>query len=118
MRILVVDDYAPFGRSLLLLLKSEHAVVLCAGGREALALLEHDRAFDLILCDLAMHDGSGIDVWRALRSTGDDRKIVFMTGGPTLPEATEFLAAVENTCLEKPFSPEELRQLLRDRSPD
>ena len=92
--------------------------MVCEGGREALALLQDDHAFDLILCDLAMREVSGIDVWRALRKTGDDGKIVFMTGGTTGSEAAEFLASVENPCLEKPFPPEQLRQLLRNHSCD
>jgi CheY-like chemotaxis protein len=114
-RILVVDDYAPFARSLRLLLAAEHEVAVCGGGREALELLEVDRAFDLILCDVAMEGVSGIDVWRQLQQRGDERKLVFMTGGTTLPETAEFLANAGNACLEKPFPTERLRQLLEDR---
>jgi len=38
---------------------------------------------------------------------------VFLTGGAFTPRAREFLGRVGNPCMEKPFLPEELRQLVQ-----
>lgn len=110
MRLLIVDDYVPFALSLQRLLADEHEVQVCHGGREALALIEGERSqdltFDCIFCDLGLQGVSGADVWRALSLRGEQGRIIFMTGGATSPQALEFLAGVENVCLEKPFAPE------------
>ncbi|GAC1544813.1 MAG: hypothetical protein NVS2B9_12060 [Myxococcales bacterium] len=120
MRILIVDDYVPFARSLQLVLAAEHEVQVCHGGSEALGLIETARAegqrYDRILCDLGMEAVSGADVWRALSLHGEQDKLVFMTGGATSAEALDFIAGVGNLCLEKPFAPERLFHLLRDRA--
>jgi hypothetical protein len=39
-------------------------------------------------------------------------KIVFLTGGAFVAQAREFLDNVPNVRLEKPFTPEELRELV------
>lgn len=59
--------------------------------------------------------GSGYDA--ALRALAPDQaeKVVFLTAGAYTPTAQRFLEEVENTCLEKPFDPEELRTFTRNR---
>lgn len=118
MRILIVDNYAPFARSLRLMLSVDHDVSVAGGGAEGLAFLRAGPGFDAILCDLLMPDVTGMDVFRALRAErpGEEARILFMTGGAHTDEARDFLAGVPNPCLEKPFAPERLDELLRERT--
>ena len=115
MRILVVDDYAPFAISLRVLLAAGHDVHIATGGRAALELLARDPAFDLILCDLQMPAVSGEVVWRELQAAhpGLERRIVFMTGNIRTPEVERFLSEAGNARIEKPFEPAVVLDLVR-----
>ena len=112
-----MDNYAPFARSLRLMLSGAHEVSVAGGGAEGLALLRAGPGFDAILCDLLMPEVTGMDLFRTLRSErpGEESRIIFMTGGAHTDEARDFLSSVPNPCLEKPFPPERLHELLRDR---
>jgi two-component system nitrate/nitrite response regulator NarP len=78
--ILIVDDH-PMIRSAVasLLAGSEFSVTASAGSTESAlrAIAEHDP--DMIILDLAMPGGSGIEVLRRLRAGGDKRAVVILT---------------------------------------
>ena len=68
---------------------------------DALAVLSDGRAVDLVLVDVSLADGSGVDVARAARGKGVP--VLFVTGSCP-PEATELAAG----CLSKPYAPRDL----------
>lgn len=110
-KLLVVDDEPNYLFTYQVLLKPLHEVTTALGGRGALELLSlPDRHFDAIVCDLAMADVDGIDLYRyvAEKMPGMQHRMIFVTGGATTERAMEFLAEVRNHRLEKPFEPEEL----------
>ncbi len=113
LRILVIDDEPSIGRLLARELEG-HQVVVAESGRQALAICRGE-AFDVMFCDLMMPEVSGMDFYEQLRrsSPGDERRIVFMTGGAFTHRAKAFLSDVENRCLEKPFDNEQLQDILR-----
>ncbi|MBN2194481.1 MAG: PAS domain S-box protein [Polyangiaceae bacterium] len=115
-RILVVDDEAGIRGIFLRLFGNEHDVVAVASGDEAQELLEQDRRFDVIFCDLMMPGCSGMDLhsWIVKLEPGLADRLVFMTGGAFTPSALEYLAKTENRRLEKPFERQELRRLVAD----
>jgi PAS domain S-box-containing protein len=122
-RILVVDDDTSVAVTVKRMLARQHEVVVAYGGRDALALLLEDPAFDVIVCDVMMPDISGVDVHAELTRRAPDlaRKLVFMSGGAFTPMAGVFFATTPQPVIQKPFAPEELRLLLesflsRDRS--
>ena len=114
-RILVVDDEEEIRRVLGRLLRPEHDVVAAASGEEARELLEGDRRFDLILCDLMMPAGTGMELhaWLAQRDPELARRVVFITGGAFTSGAAEYLSRVENQRVTKPFDSRALRALVR-----
>ena len=83
-------------------------LVAARTGAEALQQLSTG-AFDLVLCDLALPDISGIDVFEKAPAELRD-KFVFMSGGAQDDRAREFLAS--HPRLDKPFRLEEVEGLL------
>lgn len=114
-RVLVVDDDPGVGSALTIMLEDEHEVTCRTDAQEALRLLLRDNSYDIVFCDLMMPDVSGMDLFEALRLNrpGEERKLVFMTGGAFTPEAKRFLSKATNLRIEKPFNLKELRRLVR-----
>jgi two-component system, cell cycle sensor histidine kinase and response regulator CckA len=115
-RILIVDDEAQL-RGVMQRLLVAHDVVTATSGKEALSILEHDRAFDLILCDLMMPEVTGMDVhrWLVLRDPTLAARLVFITGGVFGPVAAEYLHDAGNLKLDKPFSNERFKDVVSRR---
>ena len=115
-RVLFIDDEAPLARAVQRFLARDHDVVIVTNGNDALALLERDARFDLILCDLMMPNVTGIELYERLRGARPDlvERIVFMTGGAFTPGARGFLSRVPNPHLEKPFDLDKIRQLVTE----
>jgi signal transduction histidine kinase len=113
-RILVIDDEPLILRSLQRALRG-HELTSVTTAEAALARLAADR-YDVLLCDVMMPDTSGIDFYEELRRRrpGEERKIVFMTGGAFTMRARQFLATVPNRCLDKPFDPAQLRAAIEE----
>jgi PAS domain S-box-containing protein len=114
--LLLVDDEAMVLTAIARLLGADHRVTLTTAGAEAVALLERGARFDLILCDLMMPGTNGMDLYDRLLGLAPDqaRRMVFMTGGTYTPRSIEFLRAVENRCIEKPFDAELLTRTIQD----
>ncbi|RKG94057.1 ATP-binding protein [Corallococcus terminator] len=117
-RVLVVDDEPQLTSVLKRMLGRQHDVVVAHSGREALALLEQDDAFDRVFCDLMMADLTGMDVHAELSRRRSEvlSRFVFMTGGSFTERARTFLQAVPLPRIEKPFEPGLLLALV-DASP-
>jgi two-component system cell cycle sensor histidine kinase/response regulator CckA len=115
-RILVVDDEEGIRSSITRLLGGEHEVITATTGGEGKALLERDRSFDLILCDVMMPQVSGMDLhqWLLTRDPALAKRVVFITGGAFTPRASTYLASVDNPKLEKPFDGPGLQQLVSE----
>lgn len=82
-RALVIDDDKLVVDSVKrMLVRAGFEVHIEHSGRAALELLRADSAFELILCDLTMPDGSGADVLRGIRSDHPSLlpRLLFMSG--------------------------------------
>jgi PAS domain S-box-containing protein len=114
-RILIVDDEPLVSQAVRRALQREHEVMTLTSAREAYARLTGGEHFDLILCDIMMPEMSGIDLHEELARV-DPRlaqRMVFLTGGAFTPRAREFLSQTKNPCVEKPFVPRDLQELVR-----
>lgn len=110
--ILLVDDNAQLLKLLNQLLTNfGHQVSQAANGNAALKLAQKQR-FDLIITDIVMPDGDGLETIPALRRQFPEVKILAISGGgyqsprDYLKMGTQLGA---NLALAKPFSPEQLR---------
>ncbi|MDP9035133.1 MAG: PAS domain S-box protein [Myxococcota bacterium] len=115
-QVLVVDDEAPIADLMRELLANDHDVAAATSAHEALAILDSEKAFDVIFCDLMMPEMSGIQLYELLRKKkpGLEARIVFMTGGGFTTSAAEFLATIGNRRLEKPFSLGVVEEIARE----
>jgi len=116
-RMLLIDDEALVGRAVARALRDRHELDLATSKAEATRLLADGRDYDLVLCDVMMPGGSGVDVHGWLTAHRPDllQRFVMMTGGVFLPEAEEFLERADVPFVSKPLDREMLEQLLADR---
>ena len=116
MRILLVDDepllLKAYGR--FLRRKQECVVVTAEGGAQALQQLENDEPFDLVFCDLAMPDLTGIEVHRATCEFHPELRgrFVFLTGGAQDAESEAYVRECGARVLVKPVPLAEFEKIL------
>lgn len=90
-RLLIVDDERSLREVLLMVLKKEGYQVCAASGcKESLQQLKTG-LFDLIVSDIKMNDGSGIDLLREVRTTSPETPFILMTAYATTENAIQAL---------------------------
>ncbi len=108
-RILVVDDEAGLREMLgVLLRRAGYEVELRDGCRAALARLDQTPAFDLVITDLAMPDGSGMDLLEAIRKRDDALQVIMVTAFATTEQAVDAMRLGAYDYIQKPFKNSEL----------
>jgi two-component system OmpR family response regulator len=113
MRVLLVDDNAEL-RDLVTraLSRDGHAVTTAAtvaAAREALA----DNPPEVVVLDLGLPDGSGMDLCRTLRAEGERVPILMLTAQGAVARRVEGLESGADDFLAKPFAVAELRARVR-----
>jgi len=122
--ILVVDDEADLRELLeISLRRMGHDVVLASGLTEAREALARQR-FALVLTDMRLGDGLGIDLVRQLSATADRTPVAVITAYGSAENAVEALKAGAFDYIAKPLSLDQLRSLVinalgrQQRGPD
>jgi two-component system OmpR family response regulator len=113
MRLLVVDDDAEL-RDLLVraLERDRHHVTAVANVAMARNALEKGNT-DLVVLDLALPDGTGIELCRELRRAGSDIPLLMLTAHSEVGRRVKALDAGADDFLAKPFAVAELRARVR-----
>ena len=96
-----------------MLRRDGYDISLAASGNEALRRIEAE-PFDAIISDVRMPDLDGPGLLQALtkaKSPLADR-LIFITGDTLSPSARTFLAAAKRPVVEKPLSPDLVRQAI------
>ncbi|MBX3607931.1 MAG: response regulator transcription factor [Piscinibacter sp.] len=113
MRLLLVEDDRMIGDSLRAALRLEgHAVDWVRDARAAEAVLASER-FDLVLLDLGLPQGDGLDVLRGLRGRRDDTPVIVVTARDATADRVAGLDAGADDYLPKPFEFDELTARMR-----
>lgn len=113
MRILVVEDDAPTAQAIATLLTGQnYAVEIASDQLSALELLDAF-PFDLVLLDVVMPDGNGIELCRKLRTDGHQMPVLMLTGRDSGHDKAQGLDAGADDYVVKPFDPEELSARIR-----
>jgi len=108
--VLVVDDDEPIGRSITRQL-SDCRVTTVHRATAALDALEQGDRYDVVICDLAMPDRNGDELYEEVRRRWPaiaDR-FLFITAGATTPELADFAEAFGSRTLAKPLDTGALR---------
>jgi two-component system response regulator PilR (NtrC family) len=94
-RILVVDDEPGLRQMLQILLRREgYEPLLAPGFEQAVEAIEGTpRPFPVVLTDLAMPDGSGLDVLAAAKRRSKETEIIMMTAHSSVPNAVSAMRA-------------------------
>jgi CheY-like chemotaxis protein len=113
-RILVVDDDVALVRAYCRWLGRKHEVVIARDAEDALQVLEHDDAFDAVLCDLMMPNCDGVGLHEALAQRKPQllERVIFCSGGPTTHRCREFIQRPGIVFFEKPIRQELLDQCI------
>jgi len=115
-KILLVDDDRNVLHSFKRAFHSMHnewQVVLSDNGKSALALIEADGSFDLVISDLRMHGLNGIDLFRKVEKTSPDTIRFFLTGATESSLLIE-ASSVSHRLISKPCEGEKLVALIRN----
>jgi two-component system response regulator PilR (NtrC family) len=112
-RVLVVDDERGLREVLeITLRRAGLQVTVASSQKSALAAIEGaTEPFPLILTDLVMPDGSGIDVLRAALARSVETQVIVITAHSTVEAAIEAMRAGAYDFVAKPFSPAEIAAL-------
>lgn len=112
-KVLVVDD-EPSARQLCLevLGGMGYGAEAVDSGKKALAMLE-DGQVDIVVSDVHMPEGSGIDLLRTIKENHPSVDVLVMTGFATIPEAVEAVKLGAYDYIAKPFQLEKFRTLIR-----
>jgi two-component system, NtrC family, response regulator PilR len=114
-RILLVDDEPALRQTLSILLRRQgYDVIVCAGQKDALsALRSAPRPFPVILTDLSMPDGSGLDILAAAKTRAMATQVILLTAYSTVENAVSAMSGGAYDFVTKPFDNAELTALIR-----
>ncbi|MCW5978019.1 MAG: sigma-54-dependent Fis family transcriptional regulator [Bryobacteraceae bacterium] len=113
-QILVVDDDPGFRKLLETILKGEGYQVTAASGKQVALHLCDRKQYDLVITDLRLPDGDGIEILRWLREHAPQTPVILITGYGTVTSAVEAMKLGAFDFLGKPLgNPDELRLLAR-----
>lgn len=111
--VLVVEDDPSFATTLARTLESAAYRVTVAASLEQAVVALHAHAFDVLLTDLRLEEGNGIDLLSEVRSLNAAPRAILMSGYASARDhqtATD-LGVVRVLC--KPFTPSELLEAVR-----
>jgi two-component system response regulator PilR (NtrC family) len=108
-RILVCDDEAGLREMLEVLLRRAGYEVASTGSVQgAIAQLASEQRYDLVITDLAMPDGSGMQVLEAAKRRDDALQVIMITAFATTEQAVEAMRLGAYDYIQKPFKNNEL----------
>lgn len=108
-RLLIADDHPIFLEGLHQFLASNcHAVICCArSAQDALDMLQTEQP-DILILDVTMEDGGGLEILHAVRAVGDKVPVIFLTVGIEPEKTIEALRLGVNGIVLKGSDPAEL----------
>jgi two-component system response regulator PilR (NtrC family) len=113
-RILIVDDERSMREMLAILLKKEGLDVRSAGSRAEAADELARSAVDLVLTDVKLPDGDGLEILRHVKAGSPGTAVVVMTAYGTTEMAVAARKLGAEAYILKPFDVDELRIVVRD----
>ena len=102
--IFLLEDDETLGRGIAMALTGPEVSVVCRPSlTEARKVLAEDR-FDLLILDVNLPDGSGLDLLRQVRAAGDATPVILLTANDLELDEVTGLEAGADDYITKPFS--------------
>ncbi|HVU05370.1 MAG TPA: sigma-54 dependent transcriptional regulator [Polyangiaceae bacterium] len=113
-RVLVVDDEPALRQMLEILFRREgYDVVSAAGAKLALEAIQGaPQPFPIVLTDLSMPDGTGLDVLAAAKARAPSTEVILITAHSSVENAITAMRGGAYDFVTKPFDPSELAALV------
>jgi two-component system response regulator PilR (NtrC family) len=113
-RLLVVDDEPALRQMLEILFRREGYDVVSAGGVRVAkgAIAQSPQPFPVVLTDLSMPDGSGLDVLAAAKARAPSTEVILITAHSSVENAITAMRSGAYDFVTKPFQPAELAALV------
>lgn len=114
LRILLIDDEPQLLAAYRRLLAADYEVEVAVNGRDAVDRLQHDQAWDAILCDVMMPEADGTEVhaWIVRHAPALESRVIFCTGGAFSPRGVLLTERHAARVLQKPFSTAALHEAI------
>ena len=114
-KLLIVEDEPGLRQMLEILFRREgYSVVSAPGCRAALeAISQHPQPFPVVLSDLAMPDGSGMEVLAAAKARNPATEVILITAHSTVENAIGAMRSGAYDFVAKPFDAAELAMLVK-----
>src|ERR1700722_14863814 len=113
MRLLLIEDDRMISEGLKTALEQNGYAVDIAVNAQIGELSLVNQKYDLVLLDLGLPDGSGLDILRKLRTRRDQIPVLILTARDTLKDVVEGLDHGADDYMIKPFALEELEARIR-----
>jgi two-component system, NtrC family, response regulator PilR len=113
-KILVVDDESSMRQLLEIMLRKEGYDVVAAESRAAAAAALAQGPVDLVVSDIRLPDGDGIEILRQVRASAPGTVVVMMTAFGSTESAVAAMKLGAHDYLIKPFDIEELKLVVRN----
>ncbi|HEY8022765.1 MAG TPA: sigma-54 dependent transcriptional regulator [Thermoanaerobaculia bacterium] len=107
--ILIADDEASMLDFLSLLFQGEGYEVETARSTETARKALAGRSYDLVLCDILMPDGNGLDLLKEIKAADANAAVIMMTAYTSTKSAIEAMKLGAYDYISKPFDVEELK---------
>jgi two-component system response regulator PilR (NtrC family) len=113
-KLLIVEDEPALRQMLEILFRREgYSVVTAPGFKPAIeSIAQHPAPFPVVLTDLAMPDGTGLEVIAAAKQRSPSTEIILMTAHSTVENAIAAMRSGAYDFVAKPFDPKELAALV------
>jgi DNA-binding NtrC family response regulator len=113
-RILIVDDEKNIRLTMTQTLQTlGYEISAAVDGQDALKILT-EQEFDLLLLDLRMPGLDGVEVLRRVVRLRPDIRVIIVSAHGTVENAVEVIKLGAVDFIQKPFSPQELRQIVAE----
>ncbi|HVR95394.1 MAG TPA: sigma-54 dependent transcriptional regulator [Thermoanaerobaculia bacterium] len=110
-RLLIVDDEESLVEFLSLLFQQEGFDVETARSTDEARRALDRRGYDLVLCDILMPDGNGLELLKEIKSGNGNTAVIMMTAYTSTKSAIEAMKLGAYDYVSKPFDVEELKLL-------
>ncbi|HEV7670774.1 MAG TPA: sigma-54 dependent transcriptional regulator [Thermoanaerobaculia bacterium] len=112
-RLLVVDDEPSMLDMLTLLFADEGYQVETARSTEEARRVLSQGGLDLVLCDIMMPDGNGLDLLREIKTSNPNAPVIMMTAYTSTKSAIDAMKLGAFDYISKPFDVDELKIIVQ-----